>query len=674
MAATEGQHTAQLRLEAEVKAASANVKKFQGEIDRLQKKVDTLSQKQKKASGSLDRLQQSMEKASSLVSKVTTGFGVAGLAGAIGIGVAAVDKAMTSMMRYQNVMANVPFRIDAAKSATLGLVDSFTLAQQAVEANRFGVATTAKEFANLTSIATKLALSTGKDATKAVQDLTLALARQSPMILDNLGISLKLSEAYDRYAKSIGTVASQLTDAQKKIAFSTEALKAGEEAAKNVTLEVDNAATAWAKLKVGLSDFADFFGDDFIKSINKDIEIFVRQQEKVFGLLRLVRGEVGFQGVRGGRGRTRFASEREERRFQEQRREEERERLRQDFGEGPTPEHLAELHRFREEERERRGASAAAAAKRASVQRVKRLEKELDAIFLAEAEFNAKIREMAAETAEWQRGQLERRFDQESEFRRRRIELMEARGEDASLLREAQMQQEIAHINRLIEVAETREQREDLIDQRREIRHQRQIRRIEAEMEAFRKQEQVIAQISQQVSASLGSAAFAAIDSSKAFGLAFAEEVTQVVRAQARILAVRGFAEIVTGTAMLIALNPLGSLHLLAGAKYLAGAAAVGAMGLGLQAGTQTGVFAPGGRAGGRAPSRGFGENITPQGQQLPSAATNTNQDSDLGKAVGGDVVVVNANMLTPSEEAGAVIAQSVKRARQSGARVDMGA
>ena len=44
-------------------------------------------------------------------------------------------------------------------------------------------------------VATKLAVTSGQDASKGIEDLTLALSRQSPMILDNLGITLKLGEA-----------------------------------------------------------------------------------------------------------------------------------------------------------------------------------------------------------------------------------------------------------------------------------------------------------------------------------------------------------------------------------------------------------------------------------------------------------------------------------------------
>ena len=112
----------------------------------------------------------------------------------------------------------------------MGLVDDTTLATAALQAQRFGVVENAQEFAKLAEVATKLAVTSGQDAAKGIEDLTLALSRQSPMILDNLEITLKLGEAQDRYAETLGKATKDLTDAEKEEAFRVEAMKAAEAA------------------------------------------------------------------------------------------------------------------------------------------------------------------------------------------------------------------------------------------------------------------------------------------------------------------------------------------------------------------------------------------------------------------------------------------------------------
>jgi hypothetical protein len=76
-------------------------------------------------------------------------------------------------------------------------------------------------------IAAATAKQTGQDITKAFNDITLASARESKMILDNLGIMINLDKAYEDYARANRTTAEALTDAQRKQAFMNAALKEG---------------------------------------------------------------------------------------------------------------------------------------------------------------------------------------------------------------------------------------------------------------------------------------------------------------------------------------------------------------------------------------------------------------------------------------------------------------
>ena len=177
--------------------------------------------------------------------------GVAGLA--IGGTVAAVNKIRelgAESLKLQNVFSNLPFSLDGARAATLGLVDDAALATAAVTAQRFGVAKNAEEFAKLASAATKLSITTGQEASKGISDLTTALSRQSPMILDNLGITLRLSEAHARYAVRLGKSTAELTENEKAEAFRVEAMAAAQEATRGLTIETDGLAASLSKAEV----------------------------------------------------------------------------------------------------------------------------------------------------------------------------------------------------------------------------------------------------------------------------------------------------------------------------------------------------------------------------------------------------------------------------------------
>jgi hypothetical protein len=139
---------------------------------------------------------------------------------------------------------------------------------------------------DLANTARVLGKAMGQDATKSLDDLITALGRSSPMILDNLGLTVKVGEANEAYARKLGKTADALTDGEKKLAFYEAAM----EAARVKTAQLgeqtqtlgERATTAWtmvgnvitkvvADLNVGIGaatssgrGFIDFL-DDVIK-------------------------------------------------------------------------------------------------------------------------------------------------------------------------------------------------------------------------------------------------------------------------------------------------------------------------------------------------------------------------------------------------------------------------
>lgn len=151
--------------------------------------------------------------------------------------------------------------ISETSGGTIARVDQLAIANRALS---FGIVQNADEMAQLTQIAIALGRAQGLDATTAVTDLSTALSRQSPLILDNLGITMKLSEAYDRYAQRIGKSVDELTDEEKAIAFRTEALAKGMEVVAKMGGVQDDAAASGERLNAMFSDAKALIGKALI--------------------------------------------------------------------------------------------------------------------------------------------------------------------------------------------------------------------------------------------------------------------------------------------------------------------------------------------------------------------------------------------------------------------------
>lgn len=112
------------------------------------------------------------------------------------------------------------------RTATKGLVADADLLQAANKGSLLGLDAMGIQFAEVASVATTLGRAMGQDAAKSVDDLTTALSRMSPQILDNLGIKVDLTAATEAYARSVGKSVTALTEEEKKLAFATAAMEA----------------------------------------------------------------------------------------------------------------------------------------------------------------------------------------------------------------------------------------------------------------------------------------------------------------------------------------------------------------------------------------------------------------------------------------------------------------
>jgi hypothetical protein len=113
------------------------------------------------------------------------------------------------------------------KEVSQGTVDTMTLVRNAGTAMMMGISS--EDTVALMKVATATAKMTGQTTVKAFEDITLAVGRQSKMILDNLGIIVDVGKANEAYAKKLNIVGRELTDTEKKQAFMNATLKAGDD-------------------------------------------------------------------------------------------------------------------------------------------------------------------------------------------------------------------------------------------------------------------------------------------------------------------------------------------------------------------------------------------------------------------------------------------------------------
>lgn len=133
--------------------------------------------------------------------------------------------AFRSMAQQVNQDANQ--LLDSMKRASAGTISEMELIASANRAMLFKIPTDKLE--ELMAIARASATATGASVQQMFDDIVTGIGRASPMILDNLGLTLKIGEANQAYADSLGKTVEELTGADRSQAILNATLEAGGE-------------------------------------------------------------------------------------------------------------------------------------------------------------------------------------------------------------------------------------------------------------------------------------------------------------------------------------------------------------------------------------------------------------------------------------------------------------
>lgn len=221
----------------------------------------------------------SKDKASGVLSKITGGLRDLGLAS---LGIRAVKDAISGVgdvmldavkgaASFQGIGEAFEGIARAAGRAGPDILDAFKKNSAGMISNRdamlaFNKAAQlvsldfAEQLPDAMGMLSKVASATGQDMGFLTNSLVTGIGRLSPLILDNLGISVDLSEAYETYAASIGKSTDELTKAEQQVALTNQVMERLAENTKSLPDVAGQADTKMAALGATFQDLKDKVG------------------------------------------------------------------------------------------------------------------------------------------------------------------------------------------------------------------------------------------------------------------------------------------------------------------------------------------------------------------------------------------------------------------------------
>jgi len=140
----------------------------------------------------------------------------------------------------------------------------------------------------------KVSAATGEDIGYLMNSLVTGVGRLSPMILDNLKIQVKLTDAYDEYAKEIGKSVGELTKQEQQMAINAMTMAKLEEKYGDLAVAEDpfkKFSTSLANIK---DDFAVSISGTLLPGINALMDMFAKfsKSDKFAAIMDRISGSI----------------------------------------------------------------------------------------------------------------------------------------------------------------------------------------------------------------------------------------------------------------------------------------------------------------------------------------------------------------------------------------------
>lgn len=145
--------------------------------------------------------------------------------------------------------------VKSVRAASLDTVTEYDATLAVSQALMFGLQGDAEQFGNLMEIAAFRGRAFGMSATQAFSDIVRGIGRLSPLILDNIGITIDAENTYKAYAESIGKAASELSSVEKRQALLNRVIEEGNILMQEAGGLTYSAATAFERISAKWNNF-----------------------------------------------------------------------------------------------------------------------------------------------------------------------------------------------------------------------------------------------------------------------------------------------------------------------------------------------------------------------------------------------------------------------------------
>lgn len=248
----------------------------------------SMSQAQRTATKTTSSMKSSFSGVSSSIGAMVKGAGAIGLAiGALEAAASLISGPSVSNVAINfakvanSVGADSEKMMAALKRASLGMVSDMELMTKASQAMTLGI--DPKLIVQMMEAATASSKTMGISVSHAFESIAIGVARQSRLILDNVGIIVKSDEAYAAYAKTVGKTVDQLTAQEKTLAFNQAAMVGLKKQVEIVGATTEGTMGETAQFLTTVKNLWDKIGDSVKSFINfglKPVNMFLDKIKK----------------------------------------------------------------------------------------------------------------------------------------------------------------------------------------------------------------------------------------------------------------------------------------------------------------------------------------------------------------------------------------------------------
>src|SRR3990167_7468135 len=168
---------------------------------------------------------------------------------------AAIDRLReTGTKLAQSYGVDMEEAVAKMKTASHGAISANEAITQANRSMLLGVARDTDTMAKLLEIAAIRGRAAGLDTEAAFERIILGIGRLSTRVLDDIGIVIDGETAYANYGKSIGEVADDLTEAEKRQALTNAIIEDGNQLLHHTGGLVDDAANVYERFETHITD------------------------------------------------------------------------------------------------------------------------------------------------------------------------------------------------------------------------------------------------------------------------------------------------------------------------------------------------------------------------------------------------------------------------------------